>query len=627
MRILLLIILSCYSTLSFGQFNSFKAIVESDLDRAYAFYEDQFYEEAILYYTKVNDQSILDQQSYLNLADSYLRTGQLEEAFTYYKATDDVKGINDEVSLLNYSEVLLSTGRIEDAKVKLELYESRYPGNQVIENKLAGLLVYNDYFYDSAYTIIEASPLNSEHREFGLRPYGEGRAFTSSREKDLIIQHDYRKSSESALDIYTIADSANMAPDRIKLDNHFKSNDGPFSQYNSHIVVSRSNGYSKEEDVNTLGLYFYQASDKGWELDYPFNYNNSAYSITHPAFSDSGDTLYFTSNMAGGFGGSDLYFSTNTSGSWSNPMNLGEDINTPGEENFPFHDGTHLYFSSNGHPGIGGLDINEVVASGDSLTVVNMGFPINTGYDDFSFYKIGNSGNLASNRSGGLGLDDIYEFTLLPKPPPKPKMARLDIDVLDSLNGRAIRDVKLIARKDQEVIEFNTDSTGNLIIELPENDYVFELTHDHYKNTSITVELTSNRTQLATIILTPDINLDIIAPDSIMFKFGDYKLAKTAEDQLDDIVHSMELYPVLNLVIEAHTDAKGKAGYNQWLSEKRAESAANYLLSKGIEPDRITEKGYGETNLLNQCTDDVPCSPNEHAINRRIEFILNKSTE
>ena len=628
MRYFIFTILSFYSTLSIGQFNSFKAMVESDLERAYSFYEDQFYEEAITYYTRVNDQSNLDAQSYLNLADSYRRMGQLESAWTYYKATDDVHGITEEVGLLNYAEVLLSTGRLEEAKEKYELYEDMYPGNIVVANKLAGLLVYDEFYADSAYTIMEPSPLNSEHREFGLRTYGKGMAFTSSREKDLVIQHDYRKSSESGLDIYLTGDSAGVAEtSRVKLSSHFKSNDGPFSQSRKQVVVSRSNGYSKEEDSNTLGLYFYTVTDNGWEFNYGFPHNSSTYTVTHPAFNPSGDTLYFASNMPGGFGSSDIYLSVKSLNGWTRPQNLGEKINTPGEETFPFHDGRHFYFSSNGHPGIGGLDVYEVFSDEDGLQVVNMGYPMNTGYDDFSIFKIGDTGNIASNRKGGKGLDDIYEFTLLPKPPPKPKMAWLDIGILDSLNGRGLDSVHISVQLGQEVLEYLTDSLGNQLIELPPGDYTLNLSHAQYKKSAVDMHLVPDKTELATVLLTPDINLDIIAPDSILFEFGKYELVGSAEQELDQIVNSMTDYPMLVLTIEAHTDSKGKSGYNQWLSERRAESAAEYLESNGIESARITEHGLGESKLLNNCTDGVPCSPQEHAVNRRIEFILTKAED
>ena len=140
----------------------------------------------------------------------------------------------------------------------------------------------------------------------------------------------------------------------------------------------------------------------------------------------------------------------------------------------------------------------------------------------------------------------------------------------------------------------------------------------------MTVEVKEDRSNFETIFLPPNLTYVIISPDSIMFKFGDFALAKTAELELDVIVETMKRYPMLHLTIEAHTDSRGKSGYNMWLSEMRATSTANYLVEEGITMDQITLNGYGESKLLNQCEDGVNCSPYEHAVNRRIEFIFEK---
>ena len=627
MRALIVTILLFTSASVNAQFESIKRLWESDLERAMALYDEQFYEESIEYFDKVNELQPLDANSYLQLADAHRRLGHLEEARTYYQAVDDVYRIEDENNLLFFAETLLSTGRLAYAREKFELYNSKYPGNDIVKNRLLGIEEYESFFKDSMYTTLSGTPLNTEHREFGLRRYGDTYAFTSAREKDLVIQYDHNRTAESLLDIYVITDRTglNGELERIRLSNHFKSNDGPFSRYGNEVVVSRSLGYSKEEKVNNLGLFMYRVENGKWELDQPFTYNSSSYTLTHPSFSTGGDTLYYASNMHGGKGGTDIYYSVKVAGVWSEPMNAGAMVNTQGDEIFPFHDGKTLYFSSNGHPGIGGQDIYRININEDGESFVeNMGSPINTGYDDFAVFMQGDNGYFASNRPDGKGYDDIYAFRLLPKPPPLPKIATFNLTVLDSLSGRALNDVELSLPTDEAQLDYTADSTGNYTFELLEGQYTILLHHDHYRDTELALNLERYKTYDETILMPPDINLDIIAPDSIMFKLGDYKLAPTAEAELDVIYESMDLYKNLTLKIEAHTDSRGRAEYNQWLSEMRAKSAADYLVSKGVENSRIVTEGFGESRLLNDCKDNVQCSDSEHKVNRRIEFILQK---
>ena len=628
MRRLLLAILLLNTSLGYGQFNNVKDILNTDLDKANELYAERFYEEAIDYYSRVIEVSNLSIESFLKLADSYRRLGMYEEARSYYRATEQVKGLETPESIIYYAETLLSTGYLEESQLWYEKYENLYPGNALVANRILGLDQYNSFLKDSAYNIVAPAAVNTVHREFGGRSYNGGVAFTSSREKDLIIHHDHKRMEESLLDVYFVSykkDSTETTSlQRIKLPQHFRSNDGPFSQADNKIVISRSNGYSKSDKLNSLGLYFYQIIDGVWEYESDFIYNKSEYSVTHPSFSSGGDTLFFASDMPGGYGGTDIYFSALVQNRWSVPQNLGGVINTAGDENFPYMDNSSFYFSSNGQPGLGGLDIYRVMEVEEGLVVENLGYPVNTGYDDFSMSIIGDQGYFASNRPGGQGYDDIYEFKLLPKPPPKPKLTSLDIDVLDSLSGLALDSVVLIMMSESDTTILGTNDLGRLVVSLAPTSYEVQLSKKEYKALQTTIEITEDVPQFETIFLAPNIEFDIVAPDSIMFKFGDYRLATTAEAELDQIIESLNAYPILKLTIEAHTDARGKSDYNLWLSEMRATSTANYLVEAGIDMERITLKGYGESKLLNKCEDGVPCLSAEHAVNRRIEFILGK---
>jgi outer membrane protein OmpA-like peptidoglycan-associated protein len=628
MRRGLLFILLLNTYFSIAQFSNVSAILSTNLDMANQMYDDRFYEEAITYYSQVSAVGPLNTGSILKLADSYRRLGMYEQARSHYRAIEEVKGLEAPESVIYYAEVLLSTGHLDASLAWFEEYERRYPGNALVANRILGLTEYDSFLKDSSYNFVTPLSLNTEHREFAPRIYLSGIAFTSSREKDLIIHHDHKRLEESLLDIYVVTNNGDSTafsdPQRIKLPQHFKSNDGPFSQVENRIVVSRSNGYSKSDELNSLGLYFYKLVNGRWEYEADFIYNKNSYSITHPSFSGNADTLFFTSDMPGGYGGTDIYFSALVQDHWTVPQNVGAPINTPGDENFPFIDDGSMYFSSNGQPGLGGLDIYKVIHGNDGVAVQNLGYPVNTGFDDFAIFIDGDWGYFSSNRPGGQGYDDIYKFKLLPKPPPKPKLTTLDVDVLDSLSGHALDSVELILMSEEDTLKFATDDAGRLVVSLTPAKYQVQLSRRAYKPLQTNLELKEDISQFEILFLAPNIELNIVAPDSIIFKFADYRLAPSAEDELDQIVQSLHDYPILKLTIEAHTDSRGKADYNLWLSEMRATTTANYLMEAGVDMARISMKGYGETRLLNNCRDGIPCSPNEHAVNRRIEFILGK---
>jgi outer membrane protein OmpA-like peptidoglycan-associated protein len=370
-----------------------------------------------------------------------------------------------------------------------------------------------------------------------------------------------------------------------------------------------------------LGIYFYREDEKGklvYDSEFPFN--ESTYSATHPAFNSTGDTLFFASDMAGGFGGMDIYYSTLVGTVWLAPINVGELINTAKNEIYPFVDQGILYFSSDGHPGLGGIDTYTVSEVDGNSEISNLGYPLNTSWDDFGIYINDDHGFIASNRPEGQGSDDIYEFQLLPIPIII-EPVEFSLTLSDESNNAPIIDAQVKFIQDVDTIAYTSNRDGVVIDSLMPGNYLVEVKKHSYEDYSFDLYLEERINIEKKVELTSSIVTHIVSPDSILFKYGKYLLLDTAPTtELDAIVQTLNDYPEFMLVISAHTDSRGKSAYNQWLSEKRAASAANYILSSGIDGSRIIQKGYGETRLLNNCRDGVKCSAKFHAVNRRLEF-------
>jgi outer membrane protein OmpA-like peptidoglycan-associated protein len=343
----------------------------------------------------------------------------------------------------------------------------------------------------------------------------------------------------------------------------------------------------------------------------------------HPALTVDEDTLYFASDMPGGFGGMDIFYSVFVGESWSSPVNVGDAVNTSADEIFPFTDSGKLYFSSDGHEGLGGLDIyvwNRYEEETNS--VVNLGYPINSGWDDFSIFLRNNKGYMASNRPGGLGNDDIYEIELLEIPEEVIAETILKLDVTDYLNSEGIEtaSINLLDKTLNTELTFFTNEEGALDETIPSASYTLTVSKSGFEIFETEMDLIDVPMRVEEIFLKPDFNFESISLDSILFELNDFRLSGGAQSEIDDIIDIMKKYEEVNLEVAAHTDSRGEASYNSWLSEMRAASTANYLIDKGIPFERINISGYGEEQLLNHCKDGVDCSEEQHSINRRIEF-------
>lgn len=447
-------------------------------------------------------------------------------------------------------------------------------------------------------------------------------------------------------DYYNDFQSPKPAPGLLNMEYH----DGPatFNKdyteiYLNRTFVHKDKGKKDNQSIRTHLLKIFYATRKNgkWGKLVPFFLNSDEYSVGHPALSPDGNTLYFVSDMKGGSGGTDIYSCTRESGIWSNPKNLGREINTFGNEMFPFiTDNGDLCFASDGHPGFGGLDIFiSRMVDGKWTTPENLGLPLNSSWDDFSLaeYKNTGKGLFCSNRPEGKGADDLYCFKRLPvekpiAPPPPPDM--VSGCVKDKITREPIPDatVFLLDNESGKVLIIKTKPNGCFktpvkkgtyyLVKAMQNGYIADCL-------PFTFEVTLTQTDLS---IPRDLLLDKLTInrkfklENIYYDFDKWNIRKDAEPSLNNLVTIMK-ENAITVELGSHTDCRGSDEYNARLSQHRAESAVQYIVSKGIEPSRITAHGYGESQLVNKCSNGVTCTEAEHQANRRTEFKVISTNE
>lgn len=365
-----------------------------------------------------------------------------------------------------------------------------------------------------------------------------------------------------------------------------------------------------------------------WSAPVPFKYNDiNNWSVGDPFITADGRSLYFVSNMPGGKGGTDIYVCHKTdTGNWGKPFNLSV-VNTAGNERTPALDSdSNLYFSSDGYVGMGGLDIfKSLNIDGSFSAPLNLGYPVNSPQDDFAYKcNSANTGYFASERIEGLGKDDIYSFK-------EQKILTLRLTGIvfnKKTSGPLANAIVTLDKQGGGTLKVQTDESGTFKFNLEEvSDYSltgektsFRSAVEELSTTNLNVSATLNRD----LYLEP-VEIDkAIRLEDIYYDFDKWNIRKDAAFALDKLVKIMKDNPTIWIELGSHTDSRGNDAYNMILSQKRAESAVQYIISKGINRNRITAVGYGETKLLNRCANGVKCSEEEHQLNRRTEFKIIK---
>lgn len=567
------------------------------------------------------------------IADIHRLTNNYEEAVKWYAKAVELEDVEPEY-IFHYAQALRTQERYEEAKKYYGKYVELNPFDRRARILYGGMDKVLEIAADSMnYKIIEI-PINSSASQFSPAFYKENKlVFPSSRKPPTRRRVD-TWTEESFLDLYITTrykDGGYSEPELLSGKVNQRYHEGPltFNEDFTEMYFTR-NFYEgrrrqlSEDRILKLEIFHAVLEGDEWDVKGQLPFADKEFSFGHPSLTPDGKTMYFSSDKEGGFGRGDIYvMHKNEDGSWGEPENLGEDINSEGEEAFPYihPDGT-LYFASDGRPGLGGLDIFRAVKTDDGWEVSNLGPPINSPFDDFGIIKSEDKewGYFSSNRPGGKGTDDIYRFE-------RRIDVFLEILVLDRLTERPIENaiVKVIDKEsgEEKILETDEEGIAHFHLEL-DKEYTYEVEKDTYRpfspKTVSTKEIDTTTTIRKTAHLGRFIAGDIFELENLYYDFDKYNIRPDAAVVLDRVVEILNEYPEIEIRLGSHTDSRGTKAYNQRLSERRAQSAVRYLVERGISRDRLSFRGYGETQTVNRCVEGVWCSEADHQLNRRTEI-------
>ncbi len=637
---------------------------------------------------------------------------RMEQAILYFDYLDKKSNLSEQ-DRESYIQALRFIGKYKDAERLIGISQSLYPDNTYFNKLKYELKDFNSLFADSAYATVSKTAISSVYGDFAPTFYQNGLVYATKSRNTEVLNGRYKWDNSYYVSLLQSEFQQDSTIGNGKLLRHQfldKAHDGPvdFTPDEQMMVITKNKfGKKKGKDVVVLALYFSELKDGKWTDLVPFEYNDDAYNVGHGCFSDEGKTLYFISDMEGGFGQTDIYRSERVDGKWSKPENLGATYNTNLQEMFPFVIGNKLYFASNGHFGLGGLDLFEADLSKGEKPL-NMGYPINTSADDFALIcdESGLNGYFSSNREKTT--DGIYTFER------QETQVELIVHVFEKYAVNEIVPHHPVILENLEAgtkDEFFTDNEGKLHLFIRKNEtYTLSTGKEEFKLlrketvSSAGVEkdsvlkaelyLLPTRITIALRVIAKDTRLPLNEATAVVSHFSagwdttlvtnEYGLVtlnvdrnknfwahaskkgyidaergfSTSNEDGKVIELELELTPIkkgekfklenifydlnkatlrpesmasldkladfiikneLKIELSAHTDSRGSAAYNQKLSQARAQSCVDYLLTRGVKSAQIKAKGYGESQLVNQCKDGVKCSEEEHQENRRTE--------
>ena len=628
------------------------------LQKADSYFSKMWYAEAAELYEKVLEQDPNNQSFKVmeKAGDSHYFNTNMERAYYWYdKLYTNFKDEMSAENIFKYAHSSKGTGKYARAKRLMRLYDKEVKkGNSRTLDNLSRATpneIVLDNILNAEETISIANlAVNTKYSDFSPMYYNEDQmVFSSAMDSSFFNTRRYKWNNQPFLDLYVakLNKESQEVKDAVKfskkINTKYHEASVTFSPDNQTMYFTRNN-YGKKlkrnkNGINNLKIYMSKKIDGEWTEATELPFNSDDFSTGHPALSPDGKQLYFVSDMPGSIGMTDIFVvDVLSDGQFSEPRNLGPEINTERKEMFPFINEKKLYFSSDGHVGLGGLDIYEVAFNDEVgfLEVRNAGKPINSKKDDFSYIvdEETQKGFFASNRRGGKGDDDIYSFqSMLPEETNENAIAGV---VTDLVTGDVMPEalIVLLDENNIKLKEVVTGEDGSFVFEDLESNtkYSIKTIKDDYfedKQAVVTKENELVQTEVALKKLKELIAIENgikkLKIDMIFFDFDRFYIRKDAANELDKLVEVMNEYETMVIKIESHTDSRGKRAYNKYLSDKRAKSTRDYLISRGISPGRIESAiGYGEERLLNECDGTVRCTSAKHQLNRRSEFIIVK---
>ena len=586
-------------------------------------------------YNKLVEDGKADAYVYGKLAESYYNIFNTEAAERWYAKALET---SDKPEMIyKYSEMLKANGKYQASNEQMEKFASMRPA----DNRAIAFRKNPDYLpkilQQGKKFNVQNAAFNSTKSDFG-GTLNDGKLYITSGRND--SRKTYGWNDQPYLDIYTIVKNTDNTYQEATLANNkinTKFHEGivSFTPDGKTMYFSRESYFEKDYQKDSLSstrfsqLYLFKATKLGndWDTVENLAINSENYSVKNPSVSADGKTIYFASNMPGGYGDFDIYKAAiNSDGTLGEPKNLGQKINTEGQEMFPYISSNNtLYFSSNGHLGLGGLDVfytKEI--DGKIAPIRNVGIPVNSNADDFAFSMDENSGEgfISSNREGGKGSDDIYEIKKL-----QPLCdVFISATVIDDKTRMPIAgaSVSLYDAEGNKVVSKMTNDKGiaEFIVEC-DNDSELEVVMDGFNSKKVPVKGTNDEENNVQISLEPIevlITPVMVNLDPIFFEFDKSNITAKAAFELDKLVQIMKKYPEMVIFATSHTDERGPESYNAGLSDRRAKTTVQYVISKGIDESRISGEGKGESEPKIDCT--AGCTREQHAENRRSEFII-----
>ena len=604
-----------------------------DTKKADGLFDKLAYTDAAVAYQKLIKKGKGSRYVFAQLGNSFYNLNDTKKAESYYRRVVKGRKVKPEV-IYNYAQCLKANGKFSDYNTNMQRYAGMMPNDsRAVEFMKDPNYIPKLMEEQPRYEAKSLKEINTEYSEFGGTMIGKEFYFSSARN---ITRKKYQWDEQRFLDIYVAKDVGGTIKNADLLGGEVN---GKYHEGNVAITADGKRMYFDSNDfykgkydksaegINQINLFYAELIDGEWKGIQSAPFNSSEHSTGHPSLSPDGNTLYFTSDMPGGKGGSDIYMlSIGKDGSLGTPKNLGDKVNTEGTEAFPSMDsnGT-LYFSSDGHPGLGLLDVFSVEkARGTYLDPLNLGGGVNSDKDDFA-YKWNPStmtGYVSSNRSGGAGSDDIYMISELEIP----CVVTMNVTVVDEYTKEPISGARVdFYDKLENKLSTKTSGTNGNVTFLAECDKAHEVQAvvPSYESNAIDVAAANDETVSGTIALRPIEEIivdDQVVLNPILFDYNKHNIKPQAAFELDKLVAIMLKYPNMVIAAGSHTDSRGKDEYNLNLSESRAQSTVQYVISKGIDASRITGKGYGETEPAVACGSN--CSDEDHQKNRRSEFII-----
>ncbi|NLL29079.1 MAG: OmpA family protein [Bacteroidales bacterium] len=614
------------------------------------------YVEAVnLYETNLNFTDASD-KDIRNLAFCCIQMNNTEKATKYlFKLVERGSATQDDLKI--YADLLKQEGKYDEAiNIYNNLTDVLFAENQIKSSNLA-----KEWIADTTilFEVQNVKKLNSKNSEFSLAKIRGKFILTSDRDNaNIIDSSSYSWTGLPFLKLYTV-DINEEEVENLKLleDVNDAYHNGPavFDEKNQILYFTKTTTVLKKIQkksnpdptswfpdksynvfTNKLEIYSAKLIDGKFVEITPFKYNNKEeYSVGHPAISPDGDILYFVSDMPGGVGETDIYYCVkNVDGTWETPQNAGTTINTSGKEMFPvIEKNGDLYFSSNGHPGMGGLDMFRSTGSKETWSEPeNLKHPFNSPKDDFAilFTEEGKTGFFTSNRDGGEGADDIYSFKYTP--PPVPTKLTLQVTTWEKMENDTLAiltdEVNILYcessnPKNKRKLTNMGDGKYEVVISCDSKYEVSAISNKFFAVPAQTIEThceTFNDTVFVKFVFERIVLNKEIVIENIYYDYNKANIKPEAAIELGKVISLLKENPAIIIELGSHTDSRGSDSYNLDLSQRRADAAVKYIVENGISQERITAKGYGETKLLNRCSNGVRCSEQEHQKNRRTEF-------